>query len=144
MEKKDILKKSYEYLMSVGKVHKRQDIADAMKAPKENISKAFNGKEGYLTDNFLTRFNSAFDNIFNESWLLEGKDPMLRAGDSSPTTPTTTSSIEIPMSVWNVIEMQARSLEKRDNQIEELIQLLKEQKGNVGGARGAAPMAALG
>ena len=53
-------------------------------------------------------------------------------------------SIEIPLSVWNVIELQAKSLEKRDSQIDELIKMLKDQKGVAAGAKGVAPGEAHG
>ena len=53
-------------------------------------------------------------------------------------------SIEIPLSVWNVIELQAKSLEKRDSQIDELIKMLKDQKGVAAGAKGVAPGGAHG
>ena len=71
------IKKAYEYLRSVGKAHKQQDIADTMGVSKENISRAFNGNERYLTESFLNRFNEAYGNIFNSDWLLTGHGPML-------------------------------------------------------------------
>lgn len=46
--------------------------------------------------------------------------------------------------VWEVIQLQAKSLAKRDGQIDELIKMLKNQKGVVEGAKSVAPKAALG
>lgn len=50
----------------------------------------------------------------------------------------------IPEDVWEVIQLQAKSLSKRDDQIDELIKMLKDQKGVAGGAKSVAPKAALG
>lgn len=68
---------AYEYLRSVGKAHKQQDIAEKIGTDKANVSRAMKGDEKYLTDRFLCRFNAAFDGIFNEEWLLAGEGEML-------------------------------------------------------------------
>ena len=83
------IKEAYEYLRSIGKAHKQQDVADTMGVSKENISRAFNGNERYLTESFLSRFNDAYGNIFNISWLLTGEGEML-----SPSKCTTTPIFE--------------------------------------------------
>lgn len=67
-----------EYLKGIGKIHKQQDIADKVGMDKSNLSRALNGDDRYLTDRFLQRFNVAFDNVFNTSWLLAGEGKMLR------------------------------------------------------------------
>ncbi len=74
------IKEAYNHLRSIGKIHTQKDLADLMKSTPSNISKALNGDPRFLTENFLMRFNRAFDGIFNEDWLL-GNDihiPMLR------------------------------------------------------------------
>ena len=71
METKDRLKKAYEYLRNNGKVHTQQNVADIMGVKKENVSRAFNGNERYLTLGFITRFNNAFGNIFNIDWIIK-------------------------------------------------------------------------
>lgn len=78
MQKAERLYLAYEHLKSLGIVHKQKDVADAMggvSAP--NISNAFKGNPRYLTDSFIKRFNKAFDNIFNEEWLIDGAGEML-------------------------------------------------------------------
>lgn len=40
---------------------------------KESVSKAFSGNKSYLTNTFILKFNNAFDNMFNNDWLMEGK-----------------------------------------------------------------------
>ena len=74
------IKKAVAYLISTERVsHKstQKDIAEKMGAAIANVSRAFNGNERYLTEGFLKRFNTAFDGIFNEEWLLEGVGNML-------------------------------------------------------------------
>ena len=62
MEAKERIKKAYDFLRSKGIVHTQQDVADIMGVKKENISRAFNGNDKYLTTNFIIRFNNAFGN----------------------------------------------------------------------------------
>lgn len=78
METRDRLKKAYEFLRSNGKVHTQQDVADIMGVKKENISRAFNGNDKYLTTSFITRFNNAFGNIFNTDWIIKEEGEMLK------------------------------------------------------------------
>lgn len=68
---------AYDYLYNKGIVHKKKDVAEKMRASSQNVSAAMCGKETILTDNFLLRFNSAFENIFNLQWLLNDTGEML-------------------------------------------------------------------
>lgn len=69
--------KAYIHLLSLGLVHKKKDIADAMKASASNVTSALKGNEAILTDNFLIRFNTAYEHIFNLPWLMYGTGEML-------------------------------------------------------------------
>ena len=73
------LREAYDYLRSLGKVHTQKDIADIMGSTPPNVSKAFNGDSKYLTQNFLSRFNHAFGDIFNSDWLSGEGENMLRS-----------------------------------------------------------------
>ncbi len=75
------LEKAYLFIRSQGKVHTKTDLAAAMEANSVTISRAFSGKKGYLTKDFLLRFNSAFGNIFNMSYLMRGEGEMLAVPD---------------------------------------------------------------
>ena len=80
IDKKDLpINVAYQYLRSKGVVHTQQDVADKMNVSKENVSRAFNGNEKYLTPSFLSSFNKAFDLIFVQKWLETGEEPMLRS-----------------------------------------------------------------
>lgn len=82
--KMERLNKAVRYLISAETVSNKstqKDIAFRMgiKATT-NINYALNGNEKYLTSGFLIRFNKAFNNIFNERWLLAGEGEMLNLG----------------------------------------------------------------
>ena len=91
MDKKERIKEAYQYLRGRGIVHTQQDIANIMKKPKSNISRAFNGHEDYLTEGFLADFYKKFSNIFNEEWIINGEGPMLLA-DSENNDPVVKST----------------------------------------------------
>lgn len=50
---------------------------------KVSVSRAFSGNDKYLTKSFLKRFNSAFNDIFNEEWLTNNKGDMLNVTDDN-------------------------------------------------------------
>lgn len=75
------LENAFQYLRSCGKVHTQKDLAAAMDANRVTISNALSGKKGYLTKDFLIRFNAAFGNIFNMAYLMRGEGEMLAVPD---------------------------------------------------------------
>jgi hypothetical protein len=75
--KKDRLKRAYDCLRSKGAIHTQKDLAESMGYAQETVSRAFKGDEKYLTDNFLLHLNKSFGSIFNDDWLVAGKDEML-------------------------------------------------------------------
>ena len=77
MNRNDRLKEAFEFLRSNGKVHTQKDLAVQMGATRPNVSGAFKGDPKILTDNFIKRFNHAYDDIFNLNWLLDGEGDML-------------------------------------------------------------------
>lgn len=68
------LKKAITYLKMNGIVEQNKEIADAMGAAEGTLSKAIN--KG-ATEKFLLRFNIAYGNLFNLSWLMNGTGDML-------------------------------------------------------------------
>lgn len=76
MNKQERLKWAYDFLKTEKVISKQEDVAQAMKASRANVTNALNGKEHALTDKFLTRFSHAFPQISLE-WLLYEKPPML-------------------------------------------------------------------
>lgn len=76
-EEKLPIKVAFQYLRSKGIVHTQKDVSEAMGVSKENISRAFNGNENYLTPSFVRRFNNTFGGIFNEAYLIGESNIML-------------------------------------------------------------------
>ncbi|NMA74477.1 MAG: hypothetical protein GX963_10030 [Bacteroidales bacterium] len=75
--KKDIIQRVFAHLKSKGLVHTQKNLAEKINSSSPNVSRAMKGDEEYLTDSLLLRINEAFDNIFNEEWLLSGEGEML-------------------------------------------------------------------
>lgn len=76
------IKVAFEHLRSIGRVHTQKDVGESMNVGKENISRAFNGVDGY-SPGFVRRFNETFGNIFNEDFLLTGEGEMLKGTTTS-------------------------------------------------------------
>lgn len=83
-----------DYLKSIGRVHKQQDIAEQMGATESSLSRALKGDVKYLTDKFIQRFNKAYGNIFNESWLMGGQCDML-ADENEETQQTANKQVQV-------------------------------------------------
>lgn len=78
MSKQERFKMAFDYLKSKGLIHKQKDVAERMGSTEPNVSAALKGAEKVLTEKFLSRFNKAFDNIFNIDWLLKEEGEMMR------------------------------------------------------------------
>lgn len=79
MTKLERFKKAFDYLRYCGEIHTQKDLAIKMNAAPPNVSGALKGDPKILTDRFLLRFNSAFNDIFNNKWLLTGEGSMLQS-----------------------------------------------------------------
>lgn len=69
------LNQAIEYLKDNGKIHKQQDIADALGMAKTHLSVALRGGK-YFTEGFLKRFAKAYSDFISEDWLLTGEGRM--------------------------------------------------------------------
>lgn len=70
------LHQSIDYLKDIGKIHKQQDIADAMGMGKARVSEALKGKEGKFTDHFINSYWETYKDYINKDWLLTGEGRM--------------------------------------------------------------------
>lgn len=77
MGKKERFQRAFDYLRGSGMAHTQTDVATRMKASRSSVSSAFNGDTKALTDNFLRRFNAAYNGMFNIDWLIGGNGEML-------------------------------------------------------------------
>lgn len=110
---------------------------------KESVSKAFSGNKSYLTNTFILKFNNAFDNMFNNDWLMEGKGEMLKnnqsIGDIKNSSvhgvnvngkdihlecPFDKNGMEI---IVNMINQNQKNIEMFQEQINRLITLLEKK-----------------
>lgn len=80
--RKERLEKAIAHLKGKQIVSSNQDIIDSMQVNKSSFSQAVNGKENYLTENFVVKFCSTFP-IFCKDWLWDDKGPMLKTGDQT-------------------------------------------------------------
>lgn len=143
MEIKERINAAYDYLRGIGIVTSQQNVADKMNVRKESVSKAFNGNKSYLTRTFILKFNNAFDNIFNNEWLMEEKGEMLKnnqcVGDIKNSSvhgvnvngkeihfecPFDKNSMEF---IINMINQNQKNIEIFQEQINRLITLLEKR-----------------
>lgn len=131
MEKQERLQAAYEYLRSRGKVHTQKDVASAMKATRQNVSSALKGKERFLTDSFLRRFNIAFGEPFNIDWLISGEGEMLATPSILPAEKKPEQ--QEPQGVAEMLKVicqQAEEIGRLKQRIEELTQRLEKNAVN--------------
>jgi len=72
--KNERLALAFEELQRRGLARNQQMVADKMCVNKSNFSKALKGSP---SDNFLRRFNAAFNGLFSDEWLISGSGSML-------------------------------------------------------------------
>lgn len=80
MNKNERFAKAINYLRMQGIIAKNEDVAIRMGADPSNVSRSIKGVGNNPTDSFLRRFNKAFSDEFNTSWLLAEDGEMLNDG----------------------------------------------------------------
>lgn len=75
--RKERLKRAIDYLRLQNIASNNEVVASKMKADPSNVSRHTSSVEP--SNRFVLRFNKAFDNIFNDEWLLNGEGEMLRS-----------------------------------------------------------------
>lgn len=110
--KQQRFKSAFEYLRYNGYIQKQKDLAAIMNTSAPNISNALKGLEGVLTDGFIVKFNSSFNNVFNTDWLLTGEGEMLR--DKSTTNIESNNTYGDNAIGNNITIMNARTREENE------------------------------
>lgn len=77
---KDRLKEIYDYLKFKKLIKTQSDLASMMGYNRVSVSKAINGHEGYMTDEFISKLVETFPEV-DKSWLLTGEGEMLKEQD---------------------------------------------------------------
>ena len=76
-----------------------------------------------LRSDVLSKIADSFPDI-NIGWILTGKGEMFLQ-KSGNTPEEDTRFVKIPTDVWEAMQMQTESLKKKDDQISQLIEMLK-------------------
>ena len=63
--KKERIKKIFEYLKSIGRIHTQTDFAKAIGSTQATVSNMLSGEEKYVTDSLFRRIGYYFGDIFN-------------------------------------------------------------------------------
>lgn len=74
-------KEAYDYLKKKGIIHTKSQLGEMMEYTRAVVSNAYNGKDEYANDKFLSKFCNCFPNTFNYEWLVSGEGKMLQAPD---------------------------------------------------------------
>lgn len=77
MNKKERINKAIEMLRFKGIFKSQKQLANILRKPEGNISRALKGDEKYLTNGFVTCFAEHFSDIIDKEWLLTGEGEML-------------------------------------------------------------------
>ena len=113
------IKKVVNWLIFMEYVENERELSEKLGYTKSSFSQIINGRVP-LSDKFVKKLCSIDDNI-NEVWITEGVGTMLK------NSVVGADVVTVPTKVWEVIQAQAESLKNRDKQIDELVELLKQQ-----------------
>lgn len=112
------VKKVINWLIFKEIADNERDLAETLGYTKSSFSQIVNGKVP-LSEKFMKKLCSLDENI-NFVWLQTGEGKMFVSDNLN-------SEISISNDIWKVIKQQAESLSARDRQIDELMEMLKEQ-----------------
>ena len=85
-----------------------------------------------LRSDVLSKIADSFPDI-NIGWILTGKGEMFLQ-KSGNTPEEDTRFVKIPTDVWEAMQIWTESLKRKDDQISQLIEMLKGNNGNSEGA----------
>lgn len=114
------IRKAINWLLYKGVAENDRELSEIMGYTKSSFSQIVNGRVP-LSDKFAKKLCRLDANI-NEVWILTGEGGMFKNEHE-----TNLNSVTIQKDVWAVIQQQAQSLASKDRQIDELMNLLKEQ-----------------
>lgn len=93
---KDRIKQAYNYVVFAYELSTQQEVSDLIGVSRPNLSRALNGDEKYLTNNFLQKFLKTFGTTICDTWLLKGEGEMLvKDSSDSPLSSLPHQKVEI-------------------------------------------------
>ena len=118
------------YLKENRAIRNQQELSEMLEYDSPTLSMAKNGKCD-VPHGLLIKINELFPAI-SLQWMLYGEGKMVTdtplAQRSMLSPAHESNSITIPEDVWLVIKQQAASLERRDQQISQLIDIISNNK----------------
>ena len=114
------IRKAINWLIFSEVAESEKAVADMLGYTKSSFSQLVNGKVP-LSEKFIKKLCSLDPNI-NDVYISKGEGTLLKTD-----TLNGENYITIQKEAWEVIQAQAVSLSARDRQIEELIELLRDQ-----------------
>jgi hypothetical protein len=122
MDKIVRIQKMYEFAIENSLCKNKKEFAALVGVYPSNLSKAFNGEYGFLTEKFLLRVNNALNNAFSVEWILYGKGDMF--AQSAPAEPEQEVSVSTRQPVQEVV---VSSDPKRVELLESLVKTLQHE-----------------
>ena len=118
-----------------------RELSEILGYTKSSFSQIVNGRVP-LSDKFVGKLCS-LDNNINKVWVLKGEGKMFLNDN-----PNSENYVSVPKEVWAVLKQQSESLAARDRQVDDMLNMLKEQIEDLKKANaltgGAATSAAVG
>lgn len=114
------IKKVINWLIFREVAENERALSEILGYTKSSFSQIVNGKVP-LSEKFVKKLCQLDENI-NEVWVSKGEGEMFKANNLN-----SENSLSIPRDVWTVLQQQAASLAAKDKQVDDLMNLLKEQ-----------------
>lgn len=119
------------YLRDRELVYNEADLASKMGISRQFLSDLKNGRKG-ITEQTVLNLCEVFPVISSE-WLISGIGDMVVQISDSPPESSPSETVSIPADAWEVIKSQAASLERKDSQVDRLLDIIEGQLGVVPG-----------
>ena len=117
------IRKAVNWLLYKGVAENDRELSEIMGYTKSSFSQIVNGRVP-LSSKFAKKL-CRLDEDINEVWILTGEGEMFISKPESNLN--SENNVTIPKDVWAVLQQQAASLSSKDKQIDELMNLLKQQ-----------------
>lgn len=117
------IRKTINWLLYKGVAENDRELSEIMGYTKSSFSQIVNGRVP-LSDKFAKKLCRLDTNI-NEVWIMTGEGTMFRS--ETENNLNSENGVTISRDVWTVLQQQAASLATKDKQVDELMNLLKEQ-----------------
>lgn len=137
MKRSERFKMAFDYLLKIGKIHKKSQLGEMMGYTRSVVSNAYNGNDDYATNIFLARFCAVFPDVFNYEWLLNETGEMLQSSqkpqEASVISEVNNSTPETLSELVGQITRLLNKIDEKDAKIEELMKENNELREELNG-----------